>query len=117
MSQEITVKFEIGEDTREFLRNILGTREAKTINKILALVKEIKSTMATKEELNTALDAITTEVTKLGDDLAAHLADLSAQIAAGADVTDSLEKAQAIATKLQTIDDTVPERTPPPVEG
>jgi len=66
--------------------------------------------MATKEELNAALDAVSTEITKLGDDLAAHLADLAAQIAAGGDVTDSLAKANAIAAKLQSIDDTLPER-------
>lgn len=80
----------------------------------LKFVKEIKKTMATKEELNAALDAVSAEITKLGDDLAARLAELTAQIAAGSDVTDSLAKANAIAAKLQSIDDTLPERPPAP---
>jgi hypothetical protein len=115
--QEIILRIEIGEDTREFLRKFFGTPDPKTVNKILNIVKEIRSTMATKEELNTALDQIVTNVTKLGEDLAAHLADLGEQIAAGNDVSDSLAKAQDIATRLQVIDETVPERTPAPVEG
>lgn len=85
-------------------------RDHRVLQRNHKLLKEIKNTMATKEELNAALDAVSTEITKLGDDLAAQLATLEAQIAAGGDVSDSLAKANAIAAKLQAIDDTLPER-------
>jgi hypothetical protein len=81
------------------------------LTRLTRITKETKETiMVTKEELNAALDAVSTEITKLGDDLAAQLATLEAQIAAGGDVSDSLAKANAIAAKLQAIDDTLPER-------
>lgn len=69
--------------------------------------------MATKEELNAALDSITTEVNKIGSDLAAELTRLNDLIAAGSDVSDSLAKAQAIAAQLQGIDATIPEQPTP----
>lgn len=86
--------------------SIGGTLDGNIVKKL----EELKSIMATKADVQAALDAVLTEVAKIGDDLSAHLADLEAKIAAGEDVTDLLTKSQEVATKLQEVDDLVPEK-------
>lgn len=74
--------------------------------------------MATMQELNTAIAGISTEVDKVSVDTD-NLLDQLANIPAGgltpeqqAALDSAVESANAIAARLQVIDDKVPEKTP-----
>lgn len=66
--------------------------------------------MATKADLDSALDGVDAAVAKLGADLTKTLEDLAAKITAGGagpDLADEVARAQAIATKLTDFDSSV----------
>lgn len=88
-----------------------------TLEIISSVVVEVKETMPSKEELESALKQILNHVTKIGDDLSAHLDNIQKQNEAGNDINASLALAQQIAARLQSIDDVLPERmVPTPVD-
>lgn len=85
----------------------------QSVHRAIRLIKEVRNEMATKADVDAAVAAITTEVTKLGSDIAAHVQSLRDQIAAGQDLTDTLAALDGVAARLQAIDETIPEQTPP----
>jgi uncharacterized small protein (DUF1192 family) len=65
--------------------------------------KNQEAIMAGLTELNAAIAALQAQVTQLGTDLAASIADLQAKIAAGTDTSAAIANLQAIATQLTAI--------------
>jgi len=84
------------------------TKIVNLLTKNTRIVKEIQNTMATQADvdaISATLDAVKTEINKIGADLAAFI-DANPNIS----VADLSAKASEVAAALQSIDDVLPER-------
>jgi hypothetical protein len=131
---EIAHRIFIDDDTKAFLKELLGVPDDKlkkaladlseAVNQLVQLTRangnvltsvardvvEVKATMASKEELSASLALILDKIRKIGDDLTAYLQQIATDIAAGNDVSAQVAQAQQVAAGLQAIDDLIPER-------
>jgi len=85
----------------------------KILMEILANTREVKTKMTTKQQLEAFVDELGQKVEKVGNDIVAHVGELREQIAAGQDLSSTLEKLEGLGTKLQAVDDFIPERPTP----
>lgn len=82
---------------------------------ILQKLEKLGEQMAnTRQDVLDQLETVKAEVGKIGDDLASFVAELQAAIAAGQDLSDIVASVSDVATRLQAVDDTIPERPTPP---
>jgi hypothetical protein len=86
-------------------------------NEILARIMEVKRTMVTKEQVEAFVEQLSQKVTKVGDDIVAHVNALRDQIAAGDDLSSTLTKLEGLGAQLQAVDDFIPERPTPAAEA
>jgi hypothetical protein len=85
----------------------------RILNEVLTKLLEVKRTMITQEQVDAFIEQLNAKVAKIGDDLVAHISDLKAQVAAGQDLSPTLTKLEALGTKLQAVDDVIPEKPVP----
>ena len=116
----------IDDDTKQFLRELLQpsnttvgileeirrSREALT-----TLIMEVQTKMASREELQAGIQQLVTKTGKLGEDLADYVRKIQEQIAAGQDFSNELNLVSQVATRLQSMDDILPERLVPSDSG
>lgn len=71
---------------------------------VLALVKEIRSNMATKQDLEDAIAGAVSAVQQLGTDMNKAIADLEQKLGAGVDYAPEVQKLKDLATAAQQFD-------------
>ena len=82
----------------------------RILTEVLANLLEVKRTMVTTAQVNSFVEELNQKLTKLGDDIVAHIGDLRDQISKGQDLSPTLAKLERLGTKLQELDDVIPER-------
>jgi hypothetical protein len=81
----------------------------RILTEVLANLLEVKRTMVTTAQVNSFVEELNQKLTKLGDDIVAHIGDLRDQISKGQDLSPTLAKLERLGTKLQELD-VIPER-------
>lgn len=113
-------QFDLSIDTKQFLKELFESHKLdkleRKLDRVLNKLDEQETIMANgRAEVLAQLETVKAGVGKIGTDLAVFVAELQAAIAAGQDLTDIVASVSDVATRLQAVDDTIPER-PAPVE-